>query len=178
MKSPPRSKFGYRIYDETSENVNDEMDEHSISNKGKGTRRTSKINSFSVFKKETSKEPLSKSESQMLRDEMDKLRQENEEILSQFKELKVSHALALENKTENEQSMLNEIRILHGKLGGRESRAFDDDSESRSQYDTGVFNLDEIRRDSYSKPLSEFAETTSAFAYSETKKTRRNRQLK
>lgn len=152
------------------------MDEQSISNKGKMNKKNSQINSFSVVKEDPDRVALSKSESQMLREEMEKIKRENAEILSQFKDLKVSHALAMENKTENEQSMLNEIRYLNGKIGGGGAVPFDFDSDTKSQYSQSVFNLDEIRRDSYAKPLSEYAESTkNPITYSETRRYRKYR---
>jgi len=156
-----RSKFKYSIYDETSENVNDEMDELSISNKGREDRKNTQIKSFRCFNNDPNRAPLNKSESQMLREEMEKIKKENADIISQFRELKNSHAMTLENKTENEQSMYNEIQYLNARLGGGEARPFDLDSDTKSQNSQSVFDLNDIRRDSYAKPLSEYAESAT-----------------
>lgn len=166
LKSPQnRSRYRTADLDESSENVNDDMDEKSVSNKGKPDTYKSKINTFKVVNEKYRKAPLDKSESEELRREILNLRNENKLVLDHLKQIKVDYALSLESKSENEQSLLNEIRILNNRLGG-EGRGTDVDYESRSQYDRETFNLDEIRRESYSKPLSEFAESTSSvFGY-------------
>lgn len=110
---------------------------------------------------------MTKTESEQIREEMNNLREENQVVLNELKDFKVKYALTVENKNETEQSMLHEIKALHSKLGGGDKN-FDGDSEARSHYDPGVFNLDDIRRESYAKPLSEYAESSvKMFSYSE-----------
>lgn len=86
------------------------------------------------------------------------MKSENREIIEQLKEMKIRYALQLENKDENEQSLLNEIRLLHNKLGGDEPRRLDSDFESRSNFDSLSAIPEDMYRESYARPLSDFGD--------------------
>jgi hypothetical protein len=172
----PQTRKRYTVEErESSENLDDDMEEQSYSNYGKVSNYKAKIQTLNPFKKFNvgSKVPLTKDESSYLQEEINGLKEENKHILSELKDFKIKYALAVENKNETEQSMLNEIKVLHSRLGG-DIRQFEVDSDTRSNFDPGVFNLDDIRRESYSKPLSEFGESSvKMFSYSEKKGIRR-----
>jgi hypothetical protein len=104
-------------------------------------------------------EQVTKTEADMLKSEIDGMKSENREIIEQLKDMKVRYALELENKNENELSLIDEIRLLHSKLGRDEPKRLDSNRQSKDDYDSLSAKPDNMYKDGYTKPLSEDGES-------------------
>lgn len=158
-KLTPNYKLTVNNLDETSENVMDDVEEKRIPGKGRISGHSSSIHSLSMNKNQPRKASLKKTESEILREEIAVMRKEQEKMYQQMKDLRDQRSQESESKYEHEQSLLNEMKYLNTKVKGEDTKTIDLYSDTRSNYDPG-FNLDEVRRDSVSKPLSEFGEST------------------
>ena len=148
-------------YDDISENVNEDFDESVTHVKKIVDRDIGKFSSSKALKANQSKETSSRVEDPKLKNEIKKLKMEYDFVLNQLKEIKVEYALAVENKNENERILLNEIKTLNSKLA-TDYKAYEVMySDVKSNSDTATVNINYKRRNSRSKPLSEFNECLS-----------------
>ena len=143
-------------YEETSENVNDDLDESATHIKKIINKDIYNLSNLKALKNYQNKETLFKPSEPVIKDDVKKLKREYDEVLDQLKEVKVEYALAVENKNENERILLNEIKKLNSKLAS-DYKAYElFYSDVKSNSDAGTVSLNYKRRDSRSKPLSEY----------------------
>lgn len=152
-----------RIYQETSENVGDDMEERTVDNQNL-KNYTSKIKSLDISRDSAGNTKLNQSEAEELREELARMREENKSIINQFKDMQSKYNQDLEKRSD--QSSYNEIKYLNAKLGG-DGNKFELESDVRSNFEPNFGAIERITRESDARPLSDFGDTKSAMGHSE-----------